>query len=171
METKMGEANGAFPPEHLRERFDAIVARYPRRTAALIPILMAIQEEYRHIPREHIEGLAEYLGCTPAHVLGVITFYTMLSQRKRGRHHLYVCKTLSCHLRGAGEVLRALEEKLGIRADRGEVTPDGEFSLETAECLGLCEQAPCILADGIRFGDVTPETVGRIIDELKSRGA
>ena len=163
----MAEENGSFPPEHLKERFDAVVARYPKPTAALIPLLMKLQEEYQRISPEHMGGLAEYLGTTPAHVLGVTTFYTMLSQKQRGKHHVYVCKTLSCHLRGAPELIRTFEEKLGVKAHSGEHTEDGEFSLDTGECLGLCEQAPCILVDDKRYGDLTPEMVDQIIEELK----
>ncbi|MHC4469847.1 MAG: NADH-quinone oxidoreductase subunit NuoE family protein [Planctomycetota bacterium] len=163
----MAEENGSFPPEHLKERFDEIVERYPRRVAALIPLLMKLQAEYRHITKGHMEGLAEYLDTTPAHVLGVMTFYTMLSQKKRGKHHVYVCKTLSCHLRGAPEVLAAFEEKLGVTAHSGEATEDEEFSLDTGECLGLCEMAPCILVDDERYGNLTPEMVDKIIEELR----
>ena len=128
---------------------------------------MRLQAEYQHITPEQMEGLAEYLETTPAHVLGVVTFYSMLSQKKRGKHHIYVCKTLSCHIRGAPELIRAFEERLGVKAHSGEATEDGEFSLDTGECLGLCEQAPCILVDDKRYGDVTPEMVDQIIQELK----
>ena len=166
-EGTMAEGNGAFPPEHLRERFDEVVARYPRRVAALIPLLMQLQAEYQQISTGHMEGLAEYLEITPAHVLGVVTFYTMFSQKERGKHHLYVCKTLSCHIRGAKEVLAAFEEKLGVKAHSGCASEDGEFSLDTGEGLGLCEQAPCILVDDKRFGDVTPEMVDDILKEIK----
>jgi NADH-quinone oxidoreductase subunit E len=162
----MTAENGTFPPEHLKERFDRIVARYPKKLAALIPILMLLQREYQHITPEHMEGLATYLETTPAHVLGVVTFYTMFSHHKRGKHHLYVCKTLSCHLRGAPDVIRAFEEKLGVKANSGEPTGDGEFSVDTAECLGLCEQAPCVLVDDKRFGNLTPEMVDQIVKEL-----
>jgi NADH-quinone oxidoreductase subunit E len=162
----MTSVNGAFPPEDLKQRFDAIVARYPKRLAALIPILMVVQREFGHVKPEHMEWLAEYLGTTPAHVLGVVTFYAMFSHAKRGKHHLYVCKTLSCHLRGAPEVIAAFEKKLGVKANSGEATADGLFSIDTAECLGLCEQAPCVLVDEKRFGNITPEIVDEILKEL-----
>ena len=162
----MTSVNGAFPPEDLKQRFDAIVARYPKRLAALIPILMVVQREFGHVKPEHMEWLAEYLGTTAAHVLGVVTFYTMFSHGKRGKHHLYVCKTLSCHLRGAPEVIRAFEEKLGVKANSGVASKDGLFSIDTAECLGLCEQAPCLLVDDQRFGNITPEIVDEILKEL-----
>ena len=164
----MSEGNGAFPPEHLKEHFDRVVARYPKRVGALIPLLMKLQAEYQQITKEHMAGIAEYLEVTPAHVLGVVTFYTMFSQKKRGKHHLYVCKTLPCWMRGAGELIRLFEEKLGVKAGSGDVSEDGEFSVETAECLGLCEMAPCVLVGDKRFGDITPEMVDQIIEELRS---
>jgi NADH-quinone oxidoreductase subunit E len=128
---------------------------------------MDLQERYQHITPELMDGLAEYLETTPAHVLGVVTFYTMFSHKKRGKHHIYLCKTLSCHLRGAKELLALFEEKLGVKAHSGDHTEDGEFSIDTGECLGLCEQAPCILVDDKRYGDVTPEMVDQIIQELR----
>jgi NADH-quinone oxidoreductase E subunit len=164
----MSEGNGAFPPEHLKEHFERVVARYPKKSGALIPLLMVLQKEYRQITPDLMESIAGYLDVTPAHVLGVVTFYTMFSQRKRGRNHLYVCKTLPCWLRGAEEIVRLFEEKLGVKANSGETTEDGEFSIETAECLGVCEQAPCVLVGDRRFGNITRETVDRIIEELRA---
>lgn len=164
----MAEGNGVFPPENLKAEFDGIVARYPKKTAALIPILMRLQDEFRHIKTEHMDALAEYLDTTPAHVLGVVTFYTMFSQKKRGRRHIYLCKTLSCHIRGAAELLGVFEEKLGVKANDGEASEDGQFSIDTAECLGVCEQAPCILVDDELYGDISPEMVDQIIEELRS---
>ncbi len=163
----MAEGNGVFPPEHLKAEFDEIVARYPKKSAALIPILMKLQDEYQRIKTEHMDALAEYLDTTPAHVLGVVTFYTMFSQKKRGKHHIYLCKTLSCHIRGAEELLSLFEEKLGVKAHSGCASEDGEFSIDTGECLGLCEQAPCVLVDGKAYGDITPEMVDQIIKELR----
>ena len=81
-----------------------------------------------------------------------------------GRHKIYVCRTLSCRLRGAEEVIRALESRLGV--ERGKTTPDGRFTLVPFECLGLCEMAPCALAGERRFGNLTPETATRIPEEL-----
>jgi len=164
----MAEGNGAFPPEHLKERFDGIVARYPKRVAALIPLLMIIQDEFRRISPEMIEGMAGYLDTTPAHVLGVLTFYAMFSTKERGKRHIYFCKTTPCWLRGAPELLALFEKKLGIKANSGEVSEDGQFSIDTAECIGLCEMAPCILVDGERFGNITEEDVDRILEELRA---
>jgi NADH-quinone oxidoreductase E subunit len=163
----MAEGNGSFPPEDLKEQFDEIVARYPKRVGALIPILMRLQEKDRHITPETMEGLAGYLETTPAHVLGVVTFYTMFSHKERGRKHVYFCKTLPCWLRGAPEILKLFEEKLGVKADTGEVSEDGEFSIDQAECIGLCEMAPAILVEGERYGNITPEMVDEIIQELR----
>ncbi len=163
----MSDSNGAFPPEHLKERFDGIVARYPKRVAALIPLLMIMQDEDRRISPETIEGIAGYLDTTPAHVLGVLTFYAMFSTRERGVKHIYFCKTTPCWLRGAPELLDLFEEKLGVKANSGDVTEDGRFSIDTAECIGLCEMAPCILVDGERYGDITADDVDRILEELR----
>ena len=163
----MAEGNGAFPPENLKERFDGIVSRYPKRLAALIPVLMILQEENRRISPEVMEGLAEYLETSPAHVLGVVTFYAMFSSKERGRKHIYFCKTTPCWLRGAPDLLALFEEKLGIKANSGETTEDGAFSIDTAECIGLCEMAPCILVGEERYGNITPDIVDEILQELR----
>ena len=105
---------------------------------------------------------AAYLGVPPAHVHGVVSFYSMYDRQPIGRHKLYVCKTLSCRLRGAQEVIDALEEKFGV--EMGGTTADRRFTIETAECLGLCDMAPCMLVGDDRFGDLTPESAVKALE-------
>src|SRR5262245_11921237 len=122
------------------KRVDALVARYPHPKAALLPVLWEVQKSRGWIDLDGEEWVAGRLGVSPAHVHGCVTFYTMYKRRPTGRHHVQVCTTLSCMLRGSDELVAHLERKLGIRA--GETTPDGRFSLARVECLGSCGTAP-----------------------------
>jgi len=143
---------------------DAIVARYPVPKAALLPVLWAVQERQGWIAPAAEEWVARRLGVTPAHVHGVVTFYTMYKPRPTGRHHIQVCTTLSCMLRGGDELLAHLEQRLGIRC--GEVTPDGRFSLVRVECLGSCGTAPMFQLNDDYHEDLTPAKVDALLADL-----
>jgi NADH-quinone oxidoreductase E subunit len=155
-----------FPPEEIREEVEELMGRYPpeHREAALIPLLHKVQRVRRCISDETAEEVAAFLGITAQRVLGVVTFYSMFFRRPVGAHVIWHCKTLSCHLRGAPDVLAAMKAHLGIEV--GETTPDGKFTLMVTECLGLCEVAPAILVDDERYENLTPESVVRALKEL-----
>lgn len=152
-------------PSPLREELDRIVARYPQRAAAMLPVLTRIQAERGCLSDETVEQVAAYLQVAPSHVHGVVGFYSMYDRKPIGRHKLYVCKTLSCRLRGAEEVLKAFEARLGVR--RGETSADGRVTLVPFECLGLCDVAPCALVGEKRFGNLTPDSAAKVLEELK----
>lgn len=152
-------------PDPLGKELDAIVARYPRRAAAMLPVLTRLQAERNHLTDDTLREVASYLEVPEAHVVGVVTFYSMYDRSPVGRHKVYVCRTLSCRLRGAEEVTRALEEKLHIQ--RGGTTADGRITLVPFECLGLCDLAPCALVGNRRFGPLDPSNVGAMLEELK----
>ena len=154
---------GPFPGS-LGADLDRIVARYPKRAAAMLPVLTRIQRERGRLSDETIGEVAAYLEVPEAHVHGVVSFYSMYDRKPVGRHKLYVCRTLSCRLRGAEEVIRALEEKLGVA--RGGTTADGRCTLVPFECLGLCEMAPAALCGEKRFGNLDPASAARMLEEL-----
>lgn len=122
-------------------KIDAVLDRYPRRSSALLPALHLVQEEKGWVSAESMEYVAGKLGLAPAFVAGVVSFYTMYHRKPVGRHHLQICRTLSCMLRGSRDTMNHLKSRLGIAP--GEVTGDGQFSLEWVECLGACDTAPC----------------------------
>ncbi len=130
-----------FSPEALRE-YEAILGRYPTRRAALMPVLWLAQREFGWLSEPVMAYVAELMELPLAWVTSVASFYTMYWKRPPGRWHLQVCRNLSCALRGAEDILAAVERRLGIR-DGGK-TPDGRFSLEEVECLGSCGTAPVI---------------------------
>jgi NADH-quinone oxidoreductase subunit E len=151
--------------ETIRQRFDALVARYPEKRSALIPILHDVQEEVGHLSPEAVEWVADYLGLSPADVMSVASFYDMLNLEPVGRHMIYVCQNLTCTLLGAEKLIRHLEARLGI--GMGETTPDGKITLKRMECLASCGTAPSIQVDGIYHHHVTPEKLDALLDELR----
>jgi NADH-quinone oxidoreductase E subunit len=154
----------AFSLEALKQ-IDAIRGRYPTAQAACLPVLHLAQDEFGYISDEAIDAVAAALALSPAHVWGVVTFYTMYHRHPTGRHTLMVCTNVSCMLRGGYEVLGALEKRLGIKA--GETTPDGEFTLLEEECLAACADAPCVIAGERYFLRLTPETATRALEEIR----
>ncbi len=164
----MSEAPASLPvnpfPAPLAGELDAVVARYPKRAAALLPVLTRLQAERGYLSDDTVREVAGYLEVSEAHVHGVVSFYSMYDRHPVGRHKLYVCRTLSCRLRGADEVIHALSEHLGVPP--GGTTADGRFTLVPFECLGLCELAPCLLTGERTFGPLDPISAKRVLEEL-----
>lgn len=163
-EEECAAADGRATFASLRPRLDELVARYPVRGAALLPVLWEVQTARGWLTPGSIREIAGYLQVPQAQVEGVVTFYTMFRDRPTGREVVMVCKTLSCRLRGAQEVIDALEARFDI--EMGGTTADGRYTIETGECLGLCDMAPCMLVvDSDRYGDLTPESAVRHLEE------
>ncbi len=139
----------------------AIAARYPRREAALLPVLRLLQRISGALGRAEEEMAAELLGLEPVRVREAVTFYSLFRQKPAGRHLIRVCVNLSCSMAGAERSLTSLQAKLGIGP--GETTPDGTFTLFTVECLGNCDQAPCLMVDDDDYGRVREDEFDRIL--------
>ncbi len=156
----------AFALSEEREReFGQILSRYPNKMAACIPVLHLCQEANDNwVSEDVIAFVAERLELSTAHVKGVVTFYTLFNQEKPGKHQVWVCRTLSCALRGSESILSHCEKKLGIHA--GETTKDGRVTLRTAECLASCGTAPMMQVDRTYHENLTTEEVDRILDRL-----
>jgi NADH-quinone oxidoreductase E subunit len=150
-----------------KARVDKALAQYPTKQAALLPVLHIAQDEFGHLPDEVLELVARTLELAPAHVFGVITFYTMFHREKHGRNELMVCTNVSCMLRGAYDMLAYLEKKLGIKA--GETTPDGAFTIVEEECLAACANAPMMICGNEYFLDLTEKKLDTIIDDLRKK--
>jgi len=149
----------------LRAEFDELVARYPQRRAALIPIRHRVQDTHGWISREAMAAVADYLGLAPVEVLGVVSFYPMFRQEPGGRHQVAVCKNISCHLNGAEELLAAIERRFGVRP--GETTSDQRFSLHAVQCLGACGYGPMMDVDGTYHEHLRPEQAVEILEGLE----
>jgi len=151
--------------ETTRKKIDKIIAGYPRKEAALLPILHLAQKEFGQITAAEEQLVAELLEIKPIEVREVVTFYTMYNRKAVGKYHIQICSNLSCSLLGSGALVDYLTEKLGIKP--GETTEDMRFSLSTVECLGACEQAPCMMINFDYHGDLDKEKIDKILEDLK----
>jgi NADH-quinone oxidoreductase subunit E len=157
-------------PETL-ERIDAAIPRYPQKRSALMTVLHHVQADQGCISHEAIEWVAEKLDLQPINVLEVVTFFPSYRQeeRKLGRTHVRLCRTLSCALMGAYPVGEILERELGCQM--GRTSADGSVTLEYAECLAACGTGPVVLVDEDLFEGVTVEELGPVLAEIKKRAA
>jgi NADH-quinone oxidoreductase subunit E len=155
----------AFSPEN-EKRFQELLPKYPDRRAVVLPALWLAQEQEGHLTLESMEYVAKRLEQPAVGVFAVVEFYTMFKTEVMGKHHLQVCRTLSCDMLGCEQIISTIEKKLGIRA--GEKTADGMFSFETVECLGSCGTAPVMRMDNRYWENLTVEKLERIIDACRA---
>jgi NADH-quinone oxidoreductase subunit E len=153
-----------FSPETYK-KFEETVNRYPKKEAAMLPVLFLAQREFGHLGEEAIAYVAKIMEQPPARVHGVVSFYTMLNMKPIGRHHIQVCRTLPCALRGAEKITACIKQKLGIEV--GHTTGDGRFTLSEVECLASCGTAPMMQIDDDYYENLTEEKVTEILGELK----
>ncbi|MCS7081696.1 MAG: NADH-quinone oxidoreductase subunit NuoE [Bacteroidetes bacterium] len=159
------EPEYAFTAEELA-RIAEIRRRYPTARAALMPVLWMAQEKFGWLSREVIELVAQTLSLNPAEVYGVATFYTMYHTQACGRYVLDLCTCLSCQVLGAEDLLRHLEERLGVRD--GQTTPDGLFTVRHTECLGACGSGPVLMINNRRYVHrLSQERLDQLIEELR----
>lgn len=146
---------------------DHWVAKYPpeRKQSAVMAALRIVQEERNHLTVELMDAIAEYLEMPPISVYEVATFYSMYDLKPVGRHKIAVCTNISCMLCGAEDVVKHLEEKLGIKV--GEVTPDGKFSIKEVECLAACAGAPMFQIGKKYYENLTPQKIDEILAGLE----
>lgn len=152
-----------FPPEALA-RIDRILSRYPTKQAALLPVLWVAQETWGWISREAAEEVARILELSPAHVSGVLTFYTMYNLEPVGRHLLQFCTSISCHIAGAGGLLDHCRRRLGI--DLGQTTSDGRFTMVEVECIAGCDRAPSMMIDDTYHEPMDPSRLDALLESL-----
>ena len=141
-----------------------LIDLYPQKRSALIPALHILQEQDGYLSPDGIEHLAELVELTPAEVRGTASFYDMFHLEPIGRYLVAVCTNIACMLAGAYELLEHIEDRLGVSP--GGTTPDRSFTLEDAECLALCGNAPCLTVNWRYFGDMTPALWDKLAADL-----
>jgi NADH-quinone oxidoreductase subunit E len=156
--------NRTIGPEILDE-IRAIAARYPRREAALLPALRVLQRASGTISVAEEQAAAEVLGLNPVRVREAVSFYSLFLTGRAGEHIIRLCVSLSCSISGSGALLERLSERLGIPA--GGTTSDGKFTLQTVECLGNCDRAPCLMIDDQDHERVTVAKLDEILERWK----
>lgn len=155
--------------EHTRSEIDEWLLKYPaeqKRSAVLAALRAAQHQNGGYLTRELMDAVAEYLELAPIAVYEVASFYSMYELEPVGRHSISVCTNISCMLCGADEIVRYIEDKLGIKI--GESTPDGKFFLKREEeCLAACCGAPMMMVDHVYYENLTRETVDKVLDSLE----
>ena len=146
------------------EEVQRILAKYPVKRAAIMPVLWLAQKEFGHLSAEVQQQVADLLGFPLAWVSGLASFYTMYYKKPIGKYHLQVCTNVSCMLRGSDEIMQVIEERLKVGL--GQTTADGKFSLDEVECLASCGTAPMMQVNDDYHESLTPRSTLELIERL-----
>ena len=149
-------------------KIEALAPRYPNRQALTLPALHIVNAELRHVPLEAVAEIAAILGLAPAEVQDTLSFYQFFYQEKpHGTVRAFVCRSISCALRGGDQLLEHLCHANGIQPYG--TTADGSLTIEPAECLGACDYAPCILANDDLLMNMTPDTATAALKQPRAK--
>ena len=153
--------------KHLIPEFEKLRERFPEgfESSLVLPCVRRIQEDRGYVADSDIEELAAYLGVPQIQIEEVLSFYTQFRRKPVGRWHLQFCHNVSCSMNGAERILAHVEQRLGIKP--GQTTPDGRYTLSTAECLGSCGTAPMMMVNDGYHENLTCETVDELLEGLK----
>lgn len=152
-----------------RDEVEAILARYPEKRSAIMPLLHLAQEVRGYVTEDDLAAVGELIGETTAYVESVASFYVMYRRQPKGRFEIVVCDGLSCMLRGSEQLTAQLEDLLGVRA--GETTADNLITLETThECLAACEGGPCLQVNHEYYLNVDRAKAERLVEALRKAG-
>ena len=145
--------------------FERLVPRYPTRESLILPSLWLVQEQEGWISAEAMAYIADRIGTFASMVYEAATFYTMYNVHPTGKNHICVCRTLSCYLLGKQEIVDFLKHEIGIKP--GEISADGQFSLEEVECLGHCGTAPVVQVNGEFYENMSVDKLKELLATLK----
>jgi NADH-quinone oxidoreductase subunit E len=155
-------------PEGYEVKATELISRYPDSLSAIMPLLYLAQEYYGVVNQEGIAWISAKLDISPVRVMEIATFYTMYYTKNVGKYHIQVCRTLSCALCGARDLIAKIKEKLDLKSR--EISEDGTWSYEEVECLGSCGTAPMVQINDRFFENLTPETLSSLIDFIQQDG-
>lgn len=153
--------------DRLSEDINKWAEELGKKRTSLMPILQKIQKKYNQISEYAMQVVADVINIHPVEVNSFVSFFAFLNSKPQGKYVFRLCRTISCDMAGKNKVAKQLENDLGIKF--GETTPDKKFTLEWANCLGMCDQGPALLINDEIFTKVTPEMIHDIIQEFKSR--
>lgn len=154
--------------DEFEQRFSEMVEHYPTRRSVLVPTLLYAQDEVGFLSDEVVLEIAGRLELTELEVRNVISYYSLLTTRPRGKYNVQVCTNIACMLRGGEELFTHCKKKLGI-GHKG-TTPDGIFTLEEVECIGACSWAPAIQVNYDFHENLTSEKLDRVLDDYQKKG-
>ena len=142
-------------------KLEQVIAKYKNTDGALIPVLHEAQDIYGYLPLEVQKKIYEGIGVPLSDIYGVVTFYTQFSINPKGQYKIGVCLGTACYVKGSGNILERIKEKLGI--DVGECTPDGRFSLDATRCVGACGLAPVMTINDDVYGRLVADDIPGIL--------
>jgi NADH-quinone oxidoreductase subunit E len=154
--------------DEFEQRFAEMITHYPTKRSVLVPTLLYAQDEVGYVSDEVISELARRLALTQLEVRNVISYYSMLTTKPRGKYNVQVCTNIACMLRGGEEIFDHCQQKLGI-GHKG-TTADGLFSLEEVECIGGCSWAPAVQVNYDFHENITTEKMDSVLDEYRKKG-
>lgn len=152
-----------------RRKFDFKKQHYAGEEGHLIPLLQQAQETDGYISRQRIEEIHARCGIPLAQIYGVATFYAQFRLHPVGKNLIRVCHGTACHVSGANEITKAVEDTLGIR--NGETTPDRQFTIETVSCVGCCSLAPVIMVNHTTHGNLSEKEVKKVVKQCQKAAA
>jgi NADH-quinone oxidoreductase subunit E len=147
------------------EKFQKLLPKYPTKRAVVLPALWLAMDQWGYLTNDVIEYVARRLDQSPVSVFAVVEFYTMFKTKRTGRHHIQLCRNMTCTMRGCEDLEARIRERIGIGP--GEKTADELFSLELVECLGSCGTAPVMRLDEHYFENLTEEKLDRVIQACR----
>ena len=155
--------------DQFESRFSEMLTHYPTKRSVLVPTLLYAQDEVGYLSNEVIAEIAGRLDLTELEVRNVISYYSMLTTKPRGKFNVQVCTNIACMLRGGEELLEHCEQKLGV-GNKG-TTSDGLFSLEEVECIGACSWAPAVQVNYDFHENLTPEKMDGVLDNYRRKAS
>ena len=162
------QPSNATSPGRKFEKVCEILDRNQRQPNRLIPILQAVQEEYRYLPQEVLTYVATSLDVPASKVFGVATFYSHFALEPKGRYVIRLCDGTACHVKNSIPILEAIKDKLALKG-KAKTTPDMLFTVETVACLGACGLAPVVVVNEDVHGQMTPEAAVKLVEEIQAK--
>lgn len=142
------------------KRLMEVINRYKGTDGALIPVLHEAQDIYGYLPIEVQAIISQHLNITMAEIYGVVTFYTQFTTQPKGKYKIGICLGTACYVKGSGDILNKIKEKLGI--GEGECSPDGKYSIDATRCIGACGLAPVMTVNDDVYGKLTVDDLDDI---------
>jgi len=147
------------------KKVNEIISRYDQSEESLLAILQDFQREFHYVPEEGMKRLSDVLSVPESKIYAMGTFYKTLSLEPRGKHTVKVCMGTACHLKGAGQILEAIERELGVK--RNHTTVDKRYTIESVNCVGACAMAPVVVVNENYYGHMWPSKIMDVLNKYK----
>lgn len=154
-----------FEKTSLTQEIESLVDKYGKDRSSLLKILQEIQKKHRYISEFAQQEVARLLKIHPVEVYSVVSFYAFINSKPKGRNIVRICRTITCDMKNKDSIVKAIERELGIKM--GETTKDKKFTIEYANCLGLCDEGPAMAINERVYTKLTPEKAVEYLNSVK----